>query len=209
MEKQLAKRIRQNYAEIVKHEIVRTAARLFVKNGYNKTKMTDIAETVGMSKANLYNYIGKKDDLTFLIFEAYNQRTSAVINEINSLPMDISATEKLRKAIKSYSEVVNEYQEESIFLHHAVVRLNKEGRRKLISGLTKTFSFFADLLDEGIEAGEFRRCNNILVGANIADMCARWAHHRWFWRGFITLEEYIIQQTKSVESQILKDGESQ
>ena len=48
-------------------EIYRKALDLFVKNGYDATSMSMIAETLGMSKANLYYYCSSKENLLYKI----------------------------------------------------------------------------------------------------------------------------------------------
>src|SRR5512135_2144671 len=50
-----------------KSEIYGKALDLFVKNGYDATSMSMIAETLGMSKANLYYYCSSKENLLYQI----------------------------------------------------------------------------------------------------------------------------------------------
>jgi len=50
-------------------EVFRTAARLMVQKGYAGTSISDIAKTVGMTKAGLYHHITGKQDLLFQILQ--------------------------------------------------------------------------------------------------------------------------------------------
>ena len=50
-------------------EVFRTAARLMVQKGYAGTSISDIAKTVGMTKAGLYHHITSKQDLLFQILQ--------------------------------------------------------------------------------------------------------------------------------------------
>ena len=52
-----------------RREMYMTAAKLFLKNGYQGTSMRTLAEAVGLSVAGLYHYIGTKDDIIHLIME--------------------------------------------------------------------------------------------------------------------------------------------
>lgn len=46
-----------------REELVRIAARLFKANGYNSTKLADIAREAGLDRATVYYYVGSKEEL--------------------------------------------------------------------------------------------------------------------------------------------------
>lgn len=61
-------------------EVFRSAARLMVKKGYGGTSISDIAQTVGMTKAGLYHHIAGKQDLLFQILQhAHDEMERLVI----------------------------------------------------------------------------------------------------------------------------------
>ena len=63
-------------------QIVKNAVRLFAKKGMERTSMKDIGKACGMTSANLYNYIGKKEDLVTLVIQTnYSQFYKQFINE--------------------------------------------------------------------------------------------------------------------------------
>lgn len=51
------------YKEEAKTRILNTATELFLEKGYKKSKMTEIARKLGVSKGALYQYYKSKDDL--------------------------------------------------------------------------------------------------------------------------------------------------
>src|SRR4030067_2798601 len=55
-------------------EIYKKALDLFARNGYDHTSMSMIAETLGMSKANLYYYCSSKEELLFQTHLDFLQR---------------------------------------------------------------------------------------------------------------------------------------
>ncbi len=57
-----------------KSEIYRKTLDLFVKNGYDATPMSMIANTAGLSKANLYYYCSSKENLLYRIHLDFLQR---------------------------------------------------------------------------------------------------------------------------------------
>ena len=53
--------LREQKKERQRREIVETALALFRKRGYDQTRVSDIAERVGISDATFFNYFGSKD----------------------------------------------------------------------------------------------------------------------------------------------------
>src|SRR3954453_11766650 len=51
-------------------EVVTTAADLFARRGFQATSMDELSEATGLRSGGLYHYIGSKQNLLLLIFEA-------------------------------------------------------------------------------------------------------------------------------------------
>lgn len=62
--------------------ILDTAKKNFKQNGYTKTKMTDIADKVGIAKGTLYNYFRNKRDI---FWELYYENLYAAIENIEQM----------------------------------------------------------------------------------------------------------------------------
>lgn len=202
MKKHIIEKKRQAWAKIVENEIAQTAAKLFVQKGYNQTTMDDIADAIGTSKANLYNYVVSKYDLMITILEHHMKLVANVFNNIDNLPEKTATWEKLQKLIWDYAKVVDECQNEAIALHHAVVRVDREDKRKFLKSAVWVFEYFEDLLKLGIKSGEFREHNTRLMSIDIVEICSRWAFLRWYLRDSITLEEYITRHIELLELQL-------
>ena len=61
------------YKEIAKSKIIQAAIKVFSKKGYHGSKMDEIAEEVGVSKATLYTYFKSKEDILQAIWISSNQ----------------------------------------------------------------------------------------------------------------------------------------
>lgn len=59
------------YKEKAKKRIMMHAAELFSEKGYYKTKMIDIAESMGVSKGAIYQYFDSKQNLLLSVLEAH------------------------------------------------------------------------------------------------------------------------------------------
>ncbi|HHF51845.1 MAG TPA: TetR/AcrR family transcriptional regulator, partial [Candidatus Aminicenantes bacterium] len=79
--------------------ILEVAEKLFVKNGYRKTAMDDIAAEAQFSKATIYRYFeGKLDILIHIVQDSMNEYRDILMDIIKD---NISAEKKIKKIIHS------------------------------------------------------------------------------------------------------------
>jgi TetR/AcrR family transcriptional regulator, cholesterol catabolism regulator len=87
-----------------RQEILRTAARLFQKRGYDATSMNDVAAALKLSKGGLYHHFQSKDEILFEIMNHAMQITQdRVLNPVRSIA---GPEERLRALIRLHMEVV-------------------------------------------------------------------------------------------------------
>ncbi|WP_418315143.1 TetR/AcrR family transcriptional regulator [Piscinibacter sakaiensis] len=67
---------------IQRDTIVRTAARLFARDGYPATSMSGLAEACGISKPLLYHYVNDKYQLLTEITDGHVSRLVALVDEV-------------------------------------------------------------------------------------------------------------------------------
>ena len=95
------------YKEEAKARILNTATELFLENGYKKTKMTEIAKKLGVSKGALYQYYKSKEALLLEVLKSGAQfRKSSIFSSmtIKQLPQ-LSSKKYFDKMIKSTSQI--------------------------------------------------------------------------------------------------------
>jgi AcrR family transcriptional regulator len=66
-------RVFPNYKDEARNRIIQTALELFNDKGYHPTKMEDIADRLGVSKATIYFYFKSKEDLLIAAIESAPQ----------------------------------------------------------------------------------------------------------------------------------------
>jgi len=187
--------------ELIKNrrqQIISHAAKLFVRGGYGTTSVQQLAESLGMSKAGLYHYIGSKDDIALLIIESSfswgKQIRGKILKEINGH----DAEESLSKALKISFEEADKVQDIYNFNNHIIASCPPELRKRMFESENEWEKFFESLLLKGIESGEFEPDNPRLTAENIVILINAWANRRWFLRKHVTLEEYILKQTELI-----------
>jgi len=109
-----------------RREIALIAATLFVKQGYLKTSMRNIAEKCGISIGTLYYYIKSKDEILSL----FHQITSDELNKFDdeNLVSQGHATPKqvLINAIDAMISFINETEDITVFWFQEAKNLNHQ-----------------------------------------------------------------------------------
>lgn len=188
-----------------REHIAQCATRVFVENGYERTTVDEIADACAMSKGNLYNYVGSKEDILFLVIDRRLYKTTEFVEGFLSRFGNVSPTRALREFIRVYYQAVDELSDITLFLYQETKYLSGSGRRRIVKSAACDVAVCERLLRRGIEAGEFRVDNPTLEAHRIIVLGHMWALRRWFLRKTCTLQEYIREQTESVLKTILVD----
>ena len=191
--------------EVRRMEIVKAAVDLFVRKGFHKTTIREIAQRFGMSVGTLYEYIRTKEDILFLVCDYIH--TSVSMRVKPSLKITSDNTETLQRAIKIYFEIIDEMQDYIIFLYQETKSLSKEARKYIFNAEDEMTQIFEELLLKGTKEGDFSidKKDIRLIAHNIMVLGQMWAFRRWVLQKNYTLERYIEIQTDSILSRINPD----
>lgn len=194
--------------EIRRMEIVKAAVDLFVRKGFHKTTIREIAQRFGMSVGTLYEYIRTKEDILFLVCDYIH--TSVSMRVKPSLKITSDSTENLRRAIKAYIEIIDEMQDYIIFLYQETKSLSKDARKYIFNAEDEMTQIFEDILIKGNNEGDFYidKKDISLIAHNIMVLGQMWAFRRWVLQKNYTLERYIEIQTESILARIKTDRKS-
>ncbi|OMP31567.1 TetR/AcrR family transcriptional regulator [Mangrovimonas sp. DI 80] len=139
-----------------KDEIIKTAAKLFKEKGYSAVTMRDLAGTMGIKAASLYNHISSKQEILKDIIISLAETFTEGMREIKSA--EISSIEKLRKIVKLHVDITSNNTSGMASLNNDWMHLEE----KLEYYLTLRTDYeeeFRDILIEGINAGEIEDSN--------------------------------------------------
>lgn len=78
-------------------QILKSAARVFAREGFDRASMTQLARECGISKANIYHYYDSKDAILFDILETYLRDLRDLICGIEV--EGLTGPERLHKAV--------------------------------------------------------------------------------------------------------------
>ncbi|MCD6518228.1 MAG: TetR/AcrR family transcriptional regulator [Candidatus Aminicenantes bacterium] len=196
--------------------ILEVAEKLFVKNGYRKTAMDDIAAEAQFSKATIYRYFeGKLDILIHIVQDSMNEYRDILMDIIKD---NISAEKKIKKIIHS---ILSYFQKKKnlarVFLVERdlmkkFVRVEKGGhffhnfKKKKVPGdlealFEDIFNQMCKVIKEGISAGEFRKMDP-REAAFLLNSMVRGFH----FQGFSKRKDYSIDENAELISDIFING---
>jgi len=144
-------------AEVRKDQIKTAALKCFSQYGYNKTTMDDIANFIGMKKASLYYYYKNKEAIICDTIESEANNFFKLVKE--KLSKLKSATSKLSSLAKFETEYFQDRVGSFDLSVSTIVEAQPLLHEMMEKFRSKNVDLWADIINEGIEKGEFRKCN--------------------------------------------------
>lgn len=139
----------------IRAQIVQAAGDHFLRYGYGKTTVSDLAKAIGFSKAYIYKFFESKQAIGEAIC---TDCTSSILEHAReSVAGGRSATEKLRNLFRSITERTLEYLFEEQKLFEIVVSSVMEGWSSPKLYMDQIEVMLQEILLEGRASGEFER----------------------------------------------------
>lgn len=137
--------------------ILEASLRLFSEKGFYSTTIPDIAQSLGMSAGNLYNYFKSKEMLARELIKYSSKMVANRIQVINDME-ELDSKEKIRRIVATYFDVAEKKPEHlNYFLR--VFLSNKEVFKDGCEGMLCVSEFMTELMvffEEGVRKGELR-----------------------------------------------------
>ena len=152
-------KVSTQYKIDVKEKIVDAALATFSKNGYDRTRMDDIAEAANVSKGTLYLYFKNKEELFFAISERNISELKEQLSTLLTKSEDIISTaENFYENFRSNTSGTN--VEKVFFEIIAESSRNLKLRRMLYEQRIKMLDVVTTYLDLQQEKGLIRKNSN-------------------------------------------------
>lgn len=164
--------------KLLMSEIVDQAMRLFAERGYDGTTLQDVADAVGLSRPNLYNYVKSKEDLLVAMVEATTQTTVNSLREVRRRA-DLDSAQKLRLLVRDLVLRRARQPEQFRTLDRSDQALPPEIAAKHLQGRRAVLHEVTGVIEEGVTAGRFRTVDARITALSIIGMCnwvAWWFH---------------------------------
>jgi AcrR family transcriptional regulator len=155
-------------SETRRAQIIKAAIAVFLRQGYHKTNMPDIARQAGLSIGGVYWYFKSKNDIITHILEQIYQADLKALDQL--LVSDTPAPQRVRAYLHQYIE---DYQQFS-WLNFIGIQFYGEAMydphiQEFIQAYFGRYrQALAALIQQGIERGEFKPVNpqvlaNVLI----------------------------------------------
>ncbi|MFI5322054.1 MAG: TetR/AcrR family transcriptional regulator [Thermodesulfobacteriota bacterium] len=177
--------------ELRRMEIVKASVELFVRKGFHRTTVREIAQKFGMSIGTLYEYIRTKEDILYLVCDYIHTSVSERVRP--SLAITGDTRETLEKAIRSYYVIIDEMQDYLLFLYQETKSLSYLARKYIFKAEEEMAAIFEEIIHRGIEDGTFfvSKKDVNLIANEIMVSGQMWAFRRWILQKNYTLERFI------------------
>ena len=179
-------------------QIAKSAARLFVKQGYEKTWVREIGAACGMSMGTLYHYVGSKKDILYMVIDQGMLPLQQFIDKVNSnyLTDSISPIKALESTVQLLYQTIEQIEDIIAFIYleskHFENDLLKKGQQIEL----QCIEILERLLTKGCETGEFKIDEIPIVAHNIVVLSHMWVLRKWYFKNRYTFDLYLKEQIK-------------
>jgi TetR/AcrR family transcriptional regulator, cholesterol catabolism regulator len=184
-------------------ELVRAATELFIRQGFHKTTIRQVADAAGWTMGSLYEYISTKDDILFLISYSIGERLhQAVVRGDGVHPG--SAVAELVDALDRMFDVVGELRQHLNFIYRESASWLPHHSNALQQFELSIRDYFAAILERGVGEHVFRPSINARFSAHTVIMLVHmWALKSWALRGEVGWDEFRVYQRDAVLRQVM------
>lgn len=157
-------------------DILRVAERLFREVGFQKTTVADIARELRMSPANIYRFFIAKAEINAAVCRRIFGEVEAAAGQIASAPGP--ASKSLRNLIASIDELNARRFSSERKLHELIEAAYNENWPIVHEHSENMDKIFAQIISQGMAAGEFRTGDAELAAILVRSACMRFCHPR-------------------------------
>lgn len=152
--------MRELKTETRKDEIVKTAAKLFKKRGYSAVTMRDIAKTMGIKAASLYNHIQSKQDILKSIIISLAEEFTTGMELIKA--SNTNSLEKLHQIVVLHVHITSRNTYQMAALNNDWMHL--EDQLEYYLSLRQNYEDdFINIIQSGINAKEIVNSNPEII----------------------------------------------
>lgn len=131
------------------------ASKLFTKKGYSQTSIRDISKATGLTIGNLYDYITRKEDVLYLVFDVFHSMWTNRLEEEGVFEIE-DPVKQLNTAVQKMLELVSAYRDMILLMYTESKLLPKDFLRIILQKESGLVECFEKILKKGVETGVFK-----------------------------------------------------
>jgi TetR/AcrR family fatty acid metabolism transcriptional regulator len=135
-------------------QIIDAAVRVFARNGYYNSRVSDIAREAGIASGTIYLYFRTKDEILVTLFR--EKMAEWVARARRQIAVEPDAVSKIRRLITLHLTLLEQNPELAEVLQVELRQGQKFFRGASAHEVSSYFDLIAGILEEGIAAGQMR-----------------------------------------------------
>ncbi|HEX7293643.1 MAG TPA: TetR/AcrR family transcriptional regulator [Solirubrobacterales bacterium] len=138
-----------------RRQILDAAIRVFARQGFHATRVSDIADEAGVAYGLVYHYFNSKDEV---LNELFSERWSLLLAAIDEADAEGAAPRAKLQAVASF--IVDSYRHDPELMKVIIVEVTRAANsfgRTHLPEIRRAYDSIGRIVAEGQEAGTFRR----------------------------------------------------
>ena len=135
-----------------REEIIQAAGKIFTEKGYHLATIRDICKASGFGPGTLYNYIKKKEDILYLIYNQLTMMlTQCLVETIENTKKD--PYEQLKEALSKTIDIIWDYQDLILLMYQETASLDRESMHNILKRESDYVALWERILERGEKQG--------------------------------------------------------
>lgn len=178
-----------------KEQIIKVAAKLFKEKGYNAVSMRDLAESLGIKAASIYNHIDSKEDILAEIIMDLAFDFTKHIKEVGE--KEISIIARLKEIIRMHVATTFHKTDNLACMNKEWRNLGEKDQQVFVELRRKYEEQFLEMVQQGISEGSLENRNpEIMVFGILSTL--RTLYHWYPHQPKIKEEELVLDLQKNL-----------
>jgi TetR/AcrR family transcriptional regulator, fatty acid metabolism regulator protein len=138
-----------------RRQILDAAIRVFARQGFHATRVSDIADEAGVAYGLVYHYFKSKDEV---LNELFSERWSLLLAAIGEADAEGAAPRAKLEAVAGF--IVDSYRHDPELMKVIIVEVTRAANsfgRTHLPEIRRAYDSIAEIVAEGQEDGTFRR----------------------------------------------------
>jgi AcrR family transcriptional regulator len=129
-----------------RERLVNAAIRVFVEKGFHHATVRDIGREADMTQGTIYNYVGSKDDILYMVCDRIVAEYNAETRKALELAHD--PVERVRSAVRAISQVMYRHRREILLIYQDSHLLEPRSLRVILARVEEFIGMFERIVSD-------------------------------------------------------------
>jgi AcrR family transcriptional regulator len=183
-----------------REQIAAAACDIIASKGFDAATIREIATAAGLHVPTMYQYVGSKDEILELV---YTWVMEHLRTDVDAATRGChTARQKVLATVAAMIENGNRYQRQVGVLNRELKSLSPAARQRVLSEYQAILGKLADLINEGIATGEFRKVEPAIAANWVEAICDVWPLRQFSVKRF-GLKKYQQEAAAFIDSSLM------